>query len=63
MAEAQSETQPLLAHEDVVVWPIIHMIRGDVIVCFFRPSSELFTNTYTITALHRQVEFSAIVLY
>lgn len=31
MAEAQSETQPLLAHEDVVVWPIIHMIRGDVI--------------------------------
>lgn len=31
MAEAQPETQPLLAHEDVVVWPIIHMIRGDVI--------------------------------
>lgn len=28
MAEAQSEMQPLLAHEDVVVWPIIHMIRG-----------------------------------
>ncbi|KAG1860718.1 hypothetical protein DFJ58DRAFT_778640 [Suillus subalutaceus] len=31
MAEAQPETQPLLAHEDVDVWPIIHMIRGDVI--------------------------------
>lgn len=31
MAEAQPETQPLLPHEDVVVWPIIHMIRGDVI--------------------------------
>lgn len=31
MAETQPETQPLLAHEDVVVWPIIHMIRGDVI--------------------------------
>lgn len=30
MAEAQPETQPLL-HEDVVVWPIIHMIRRDVI--------------------------------
>lgn len=30
MAEAQSEMEPLLAHEDVVVWPIIHMIRGDV---------------------------------
>ncbi|KAG2136259.1 hypothetical protein BD769DRAFT_1439794 [Suillus cothurnatus] len=28
MAEAQPETQPLLPHEDVVVWPIIHMIRG-----------------------------------
>ncbi|KAG1808712.1 uncharacterized protein BJ212DRAFT_1484952 [Suillus subaureus] len=58
MAEAQPETQPLLAHEDIVVWPIIHMIRGDVIVCFFIPSSEFFTNTYMITALHRQAKFN-----
>jgi hypothetical protein len=28
MPEAQAERQPLLAHEDVAVWPIIHMIRG-----------------------------------
>ncbi|KAG1746550.1 uncharacterized protein EDB91DRAFT_1117547 [Suillus paluster] len=30
MAEAQVESQPLLGHEDIVVWPIIHMIRRDV---------------------------------
>jgi len=28
MPEVQAEGQPLLSHEDVVVWPIIHMIRG-----------------------------------
>ncbi|KAH7890816.1 hypothetical protein F5I97DRAFT_1838990 [Phlebopus sp. FC_14] len=27
---AQGERQPLLPHENVDVWPIIHMIRGDV---------------------------------
>ncbi|OJA14994.1 hypothetical protein AZE42_04319 [Rhizopogon vesiculosus] len=32
MTEAQAERQPLLGHECVVVWPIIHMIRGDVIL-------------------------------
>ncbi|KAG1767168.1 hypothetical protein EV702DRAFT_1036192 [Suillus placidus] len=36
MAEAQPETQPLLAHEDVVVWPIIHMIRGVCINLYLR---------------------------
>ncbi|KAF9223997.1 hypothetical protein BS17DRAFT_808316 [Gyrodon lividus] len=28
MSEAQRERQPLLAYENVEVWPIIHMIRG-----------------------------------
>ncbi|KAF9240653.1 hypothetical protein BU15DRAFT_73884 [Melanogaster broomeanus] len=31
MSEAQRERQSLLPYENVEVWPIIHMIRGDVI--------------------------------
>jgi hypothetical protein len=41
MAESQPERQPLLGHEDVVVWPIIHMIRG---VCAVNVPPFLISN-------------------
>ncbi|KAH7908924.1 hypothetical protein BJ138DRAFT_1181397 [Hygrophoropsis aurantiaca] len=44
------ERQPLLPHEDVDVWPIIHMIRGDVMLLVLIPCPDTPLTFEALTA-------------